>query len=738
MKTFYLILIALFQYSILIAQTNVCAPSVSMSSSPAPINNSYPANTTVTFTFTVNGYVQIASNWFHSVRLNLNNGWLNNSLVPVSMPASCSNNGYWAYYSSVTSTGSGITYGPGFYFDYNTAFTPADNNPGNNFGDQNLNNMCTWTFVWSLQTGSTGASLSGNSICVTGDGTTGGWASGGNICSCNAYSFNGLINNSSCGVGLTMSGVAYAGWPIQFSATYAPNKIYNWQLSDGYSTSALSFSHIFFAPGTYDVCLYVQDTISGCADTICIPVDVVSPSSIYPGYYSLFLTGQLFYDSNQDGVMQADEFYLYNTALHSNCSNYNTYTQPDGSFMYSISAGTCNLSLPDIPDYIITTGQNLNNITMDTAIVSLGLIGLYSNSTEFNPSISTYLSSAVCNQAALFRHVLYNGSSQSIQAQITVTLDSVLLAHSGFSISEYETWQTWGGTAINPINTNGNTLTFDAISIAPYSYRYLHQLVNYPIQAFDTYYIKDSVIINSSTNNVTITDIAEGVYTCAFDPNDKMVQPYDGTETNITQAGEKLVYRIRFQNTGNDTAYHVLISDTLDNTLNHHTIRLLESSHYVVFYKNGPELHFSFPNIMLPDSFSNALGSQGYILFEVAQMPLLAEGTIIKNKAAIYFDGNDPIITNTAISTLPVSVGALPIDQEIMFYPNPSSKVVYFKNIETQTTVYVYDITGRLLINTIIHDSRSLDISSLDSGVYLVKVGKQQDKVNRVMKLIVK
>ena len=51
---------------------------------------------------------------------------------------------------------------------------------------------------------------------------------------------------------------------------------------------------------------------------------------------------------------------------------------------------------------------------------------------------------------------------------------------------------------------------------------------------------------------------------CGFDPNDKEVTPEGAGPDHLTQISDELEYRIRFQNTGNDTAFDVTIYDRLD------------------------------------------------------------------------------------------------------------------------------------------------------------------------------
>ncbi len=152
----------------------------------------------------------------------------------------------------------------------------------------------------------------------------------------------------------------------------------------------------------------------------------------------------------------------------------------------------------------------------------------------------------------------------------------------------------------------------------------------------------------------TFIDIECGEIVAAYDPNDKNGYPLGhGPDRNI-YPGTELEYRIRFQNTGNDTAFLVVIKDTIDTeVLDLTTVRPGVSSHdYTWDIEEESTLVFTFENILLPDSMTNELGSQGFVDFKIQQQPNLPLGTVIENRAGIYFDINPPIITNTSLHTL--------------------------------------------------------------------------------------
>ena len=63
-------------------------------------------------------------------------------------------------------------------------------------------------------------------------------------------------------------------------------------------------------------------------------------------------------------------------------------------------------------------------------------------------------------------------------------------------------------------------------------------------------------------------------------------------------------------------------------------------------------MRFLFPGIMLPDSLTDPVGSQGFVTYRVMPLLNLAPGTVIENTGEIYFDLNPAIITNTTLNTI--------------------------------------------------------------------------------------
>lgn len=151
----------------------------------------------------------------------------------------------------------------------------------------------------------------------------------------------------------------------------------------------------------------------------------------------------------------------------------------------------------------------------------------------------------------------------------------------------------------------------------------------------------------------------------SYDPNDIQVSPIAIDIKTELPIEKRLTYTIRFQNTGNDTAYRVVVEDTLNDYFNLKTFEPISSTHdyyYTIEKNNGStKLSFIFEDINLVDSATNEVASQGSITFKIALKKETSNVNVVKNKAAIFFDFNPPIITNYADVTL--------VDREKNFEP---------------------------------------------------------------------
>jgi uncharacterized repeat protein (TIGR01451 family) len=165
----------------------------------------------------------------------------------------------------------------------------------------------------------------------------------------------------------------------------------------------------------------------------------------------------------------------------------------------------------------------------------------------------------------------------------------------------------------------------------------------------------------------------------SFDPNDKAAQPKGWGQNRYIRPSEMLNYTIRFQNTGSDTAFTVVVRDTLDARLDWNTFRPGLSSHRYAVVRDSARraVAFVFNNIYLPDSNRNEPASHGFVQFKIMCSPKTPLGTILRNRAAIYFDFNNPIFTNAVLHRVDTGfVRRTPIVKtpppSLLLAPNPA------------------------------------------------------------------
>lgn len=246
-----------------------------------------------------------------------------------------------------------------------------------------------------------------------------------------------------------------------------------------------------------------------------------------------------------------------------------------------------------------------------------------------------------------------------------------------------------------------------------------------------------------STNNTHCTN--EPV-TGSYDPNEKGVWP----NGNILQTDSVLFYTVHFQNTGTDTAYRVVVVDTLSQYLDPTTIVPGAASHKYTFDLSGQGIcTWTFDSIMLPDSAANLAGSNGYFNFTIKLKPGNPIGTIINNTAGIYFDFNSPVITNTTINTIVNPVGVpenfmAGMNSELLLYPNPTNgnfTVLYELKEDSKVSLEVRNLLGELVrsVPTTTKQkglqAEEINTHGLANGVYLVKL--QSGNTQRTQKVII-
>ncbi len=243
--------------------------------------------------------------------------------------------------------------------------------------------------------------------------------------------------------------------------------------------------------------------------------------------------------------------------------------------------------------------------------------------------------------------------------------------------------------------------------------------------------------IDAPDNQSNIRQVVTGSY----DPNDKLVDKAE-IDFSALDGGVELNYTIRFQNTGTDTAFTVIVRDTISNRLDINTFKHLAASHLCnVHILPGNVVQWHFPDILLVDSTTNEPLSHGFIRFSIRSQPDVQLGETLRNRAGIYFDYNEPIITNNATSSFfIVNTQDYRNSMEVKAFPNPFSGRVQlaFSAAQPGLTIQVFDAFGQLVRRGVWHGATETELSIPGPvGIYFIHLRNNagESAVLKVLKI---
>ena len=387
-----------------------------------------------------------------------------------------------------------------------------------------------------------------------------------------------------------------------------------------------------------------------------------------------YISGKLFYDLNQNKVYDVNE---------TGISGGKVSLMPDSTFAFSDNNGNFTMTSPG-GIQTLKYENNLPGISLFTDSASFTFnatgnitgknFGFISTLSDYEILVHHLYFFARCNSHQFVKFHVHNTG--------TVTYNSRVWLKTSPNA-------TFVWSLIPPSSISNDTIYWDLLNMQPNSVRIILPVFAMPASGVVTATAGANALdVNGFVQNSDVDSWSSNIF-CAFDPNDKAVTPPGIFNEHYTLMSDTLVNRIRFQNTGNDTAFNVVILDTLDSDLDLGTFEILESSHSVKtqLLKNG-ELKFSFNNIMLVDSNANEAESHGYLLYRIKAKSGLVDSTKVLNTAHIFFDFNPDVITNTTLNTLVYELpdqGPLPV-QLISFTGKPE-KNYYLMEWTTQSEV---------------------------------------------------
>ncbi len=428
-----------------------------------------------------------------------------------------------------------------------------------------------------------------------------------------------------------------------------------------------------------------------------------------------YITGKVFNDANNNGTLDAGETGLPNHIIHLLPSNYYVSSDAIGNYAFYFSDSTITYSLN-------CSGQTYwNQSTAATLMVNPLSQSTYGNDFGFHMIPNVHEVAVTCpnwgarpgQQEPMPIHYQNNGTVTESDT-ISFVMDALY---------------SFVSSVPAPVSVSGQTIKWVYSNLGIGQSGYINLQLMPDTTAILGNYLNSTLTINPVADTVPANNVIalHQLISNAWDPNEKSVSPA-GMIPNNTE----LKYTIHFQNTGNAPAANISVKDTLDTNVDPMTFVITGSSHPYNFVMNGNGVAiFNFYNIQLPDSSADFAGSNGWISYSITTKPALPELTVINNRASIYFDYNQPVLTNTTADTIQMLTTSITDGKDvatytIKAYPNPASNNVVFVFSDKATeraNLVINSIEGKQVMSrSNITSTETVDVGMLPAGVYMCTI----------------
>jgi hypothetical protein len=560
---------------------------------------------------------------------------------------------------------------------------------------------------------------------------------------CSLTKYSSLIASSPISIGLntTPASCMYSSDGSILANPVGGTAPYSFYWSNG-QTAATATN---LTSGYYYVA--VQDA-NGCAQNTYYNPTYVSYDVNNTSCYCT-ISGKVYADQNSNCIYDSGEQGIEHIMIH--CSGFGyTFTDAGGNYFFKVPSGNYTLSESVQYQYPLAACQN-NSIPL-TVTASSGCTSTVNFANNINTLHDIHMIKTNMNYA-----IPGNNYDQAliIQNDGTVTESNIQLGYKhdeqldfiGSSPSLY----TQQNSVLEP-NWYSVNSGFPSLSPGESAILYMNNLVptNIPIGTLLDF--KDTASYNSPISNWlndftpwnNVTNYQTTVIG-SFDPNFKEVTPKGtGTQGYINTSDSVLDYVVHFQNTGSYYADKVVVIDTLDEDLDWKSLKPGYSDHnFTISLSENGVLKFTFEHINLDWEDHNYLYSKGLLSYSIKLKPALSPGTEIKNRAAIYFDYNAPVMTNQTLNTIQLVTGIGETNKvtDMIVYPNPATNELYLNTGTTEDaiSISIYDLQGRLVQDQKINKNSSiqkLNISFLVNGFYFIELIKNDG--SKLTKKIIK
>ncbi|MCH6234477.1 FG-GAP-like repeat-containing protein [Cognataquiflexum rubidum] len=437
------------------------------------------------------------------------------------------------------------------------------------------------------------------------------------------------------------------------------------------------------------------------------------------------ISGAVYHDQNKNGIQDEDEKLVANIRLNFNDGKINMASNDNGQFEFYTNEESLKATLnqpqwtinPKFAQFQVLGGPEAIEIKLPVNAVQIGH--------DLSVQVATTAwRRGFTNETIMQISNLGTEKAENVLAYLKLPEEAYLTgADKEFTSPSPKTY-TWELGTLDPGSVRSIQIT-DSIGLAAQTGQLL---------LLEAYVASSGKDINEENNKISEEIEVVG----AIDPNDILVSPKgDGPEGYIRK-NQSLSYTIRFENMGTYKATYVRIENELPEWLDLNTFELSSSSHPFTYSLSAEgKLDVSYRNIDLPPAMLDSIGAHGYFKYTIRPKTNIPEGTQLPNDAKIYFDFEDPIVTNTVINTIKFS-GETDV-KSLKIYPNPATDRVMF-NIEedpfrlTEPQLISYweilDATGKIFQSGREDQVPSLQIQVgyLPKGLYFIRASNRSGK----------
>jgi uncharacterized repeat protein (TIGR01451 family) len=424
------------------------------------------------------------------------------------------------------------------------------------------------------------------------------------------------------------------------------------------------------------------------------------------------LSGNIFYDINQNDIKDLNEPGMYNIPVNVTPYTFNEASTVTGDYYVYTYMGLHTVTINPGTKWQITTDSMFYTLMVDSIDIDSLDFGLYPTVVEYEVTADLIAGEPRCSSTVNYQVYFQNTGTMATSGSVIFVKDPQL---------------TLVNTTPPYSSLLGDTIKWNYSNLWPTQYNIVSVNLSNTLIPGDSIFNCSYVTYFNGLNNDTLANCSAQEISCSFDPNDKYVIPEGVDLPHYTLLTDTLIYTIRFQNTGNDTAFSVRIRDTLEMSLDPATFHFITSSHPVqITHGNNGAMLFTFNNIQLPDSGTNYAGSNGFIRYSVKSQASTPVGTVVTNTAHIFFDYNLPISTNTTYNTLVDVIGMQETVSEALkltAIPNPlvdQTVITFSEPMHGNAILVLTDIAGRFIKSVPVTESGKAVISCKDlaNGMY--------------------